>query len=69
MERPINLKPKMNYWLWLGPLLYMVVVGAYFVIRYQGHWVETDTGGHFLEWEEPERVARDLQAFFSSLRR
>jgi pimeloyl-ACP methyl ester carboxylesterase len=32
------------------------------------HWVETDTGGHFLEWEEPELVARDLQAFFSSLR-
>ena len=32
------------------------------------HWVETDRGGHFLEWEEPEIVARDLQAFFSSLR-
>ena len=32
------------------------------------HWVETDRGGHFLEWEEPELVARDLQAFFSSLR-
>jgi pimeloyl-ACP methyl ester carboxylesterase len=31
-------------------------------------WVETDSGGHFLEWEEPEIVARDLQAFFSSLR-
>jgi pimeloyl-ACP methyl ester carboxylesterase len=32
------------------------------------HWVETDQGGHFLEWEEPELVARDLQAFFGGLR-
>jgi pimeloyl-ACP methyl ester carboxylesterase len=31
------------------------------------HWVETDRGGHFLEWEEPELVARDLQTFFASL--
>jgi pimeloyl-ACP methyl ester carboxylesterase len=33
------------------------------------HWVETDVGGHFLEWEEPELVARDLQAFFRRLPR
>jgi pimeloyl-ACP methyl ester carboxylesterase len=33
------------------------------------HWVETDAGGHFLEWEEPELVARDLQAFFGKLQR
>jgi pimeloyl-ACP methyl ester carboxylesterase len=33
------------------------------------HWVETDTGGHFLEWEEPELVARDMQAFFGGLAR
>jgi pimeloyl-ACP methyl ester carboxylesterase len=32
------------------------------------HWVETDKGGHFLEWEEPELVAHDLQIFFGSLR-
>jgi pimeloyl-ACP methyl ester carboxylesterase len=32
------------------------------------HWVETERGGHFLEWEEPELVARDLQTFFASLR-
>lgn len=32
------------------------------------HWVETDRGGHFLEWEEPELVARDLQTFFGALR-
>jgi len=31
------------------------------------HWVETDTGGHFLEWEEPEIVARDMQTFFGGL--
>jgi pimeloyl-ACP methyl ester carboxylesterase len=31
-------------------------------------WNETDQGGHFLEWEEPELVARDLQAFFGELR-
>jgi hypothetical protein len=33
------------------------------------HWVETDRGGHFLEWEEPELVARDMQVFFESLPR
>lgn len=27
----------------------------------------TPRGGHFLEWEEPELVARDMQAFFSDL--
>jgi pimeloyl-ACP methyl ester carboxylesterase len=31
------------------------------------HWVETDVGGHFLEWEEPDLVARDMQAFFGAL--
>jgi pimeloyl-ACP methyl ester carboxylesterase len=32
------------------------------------HWRETDRGGHFLEWEEPELVANDLREFFKSLR-
>jgi pimeloyl-ACP methyl ester carboxylesterase len=32
------------------------------------HWAETDRGGHFLEWEEPELVARDIQTFFRELR-
>lgn len=32
------------------------------------HWALTDRGGHFLEWEEPELVARDLQTFFATLR-
>jgi pimeloyl-ACP methyl ester carboxylesterase len=31
------------------------------------HWVETDVGGHFLEWEEPELVARDIQQFFGAV--
>jgi pimeloyl-ACP methyl ester carboxylesterase len=31
-------------------------------------WEVTDRGGHFLEWEEPAIVARDLQAFFGTLR-
>jgi pimeloyl-ACP methyl ester carboxylesterase len=31
------------------------------------HFSETPTGGHFLEWEEPELVARDMQAFFGNL--
>jgi pimeloyl-ACP methyl ester carboxylesterase len=30
-------------------------------------FTETPTGGHFLEWEEPEVVARDMQAFFGAL--
>jgi pimeloyl-ACP methyl ester carboxylesterase len=33
------------------------------------HWVETNKGGHFLEWEEPALVARDLQTFFAALPR
>lgn len=28
---------------------------------------ETATGGHFLEWEEPQLVATDLQRFFATL--
>jgi pimeloyl-ACP methyl ester carboxylesterase len=30
-------------------------------------WTQTDTGGHFLEWEEPQLVAADMRAFFGSL--
>ncbi len=30
-------------------------------------WTQTDVGGHFLEWEEPQLVAEDLRAFFGSL--
>jgi pimeloyl-ACP methyl ester carboxylesterase len=31
-------------------------------------WTETDRGGHFLEWEEPQLVAEDMRAFFATLR-
>jgi pimeloyl-ACP methyl ester carboxylesterase len=31
-------------------------------------WTTTDVGGHFLEWEEPELVATELQAFFGAIR-
>ncbi|KZN23651.1 epoxide hydrolase [Haladaptatus sp. R4] len=30
-------------------------------------WTETERGGHFLEWEEPELTAEDIRAFFGSL--
>ena len=30
-------------------------------------WSETNVGGHFLEWEEPALVARELQAFFGAV--
>jgi len=30
-------------------------------------WNQTDKGGHFLEWEEPQLVAADMRAFFGSL--
>ena len=30
-------------------------------------YTETDSGGHFLEWEEPELVAEDMRAFFGGL--
>lgn len=32
-----------SYWLWLGPLLYMLIVGGYFVARYEGRWAENDS--------------------------
>ena len=31
-------------------------------------WTEIDTGGHFIEQEEPQLVAEDLRAFFRNLR-
>lgn len=31
------------------------------------HFSTAATGGHFLEWEEPELVARDMQTFFGAL--
>lgn len=37
---------------------------SYNVVR----WTEIDRGGHFLEWEEPELVAKDIKAFFDTLK-
>ena len=31
-------------------------------------WTEIETGGHFIEQEEPELVAADIRAFLRSLR-
>lgn len=31
------------HWLWLGPLLYMVFLGLYFVVRFDGLWAEADS--------------------------
>ena len=39
---PKSSKPA-RHWLWLGPLLYMLIVGGYFVARYEGRWAENDS--------------------------
>ncbi|MEM8983017.1 MAG: epoxide hydrolase family protein [Pseudomonadota bacterium] len=31
------------------------------------HWTETESGGHFMEWEEPQIVADDLRKFFTTV--
>ncbi|MEO1551258.1 MAG: epoxide hydrolase family protein [Pseudomonadota bacterium] len=57
------------------PIGYLMPVNDFFPtprswIERQGpvaHWTETDQGGHFMEWEQPQIVADDLQAFFSNL--
>ena len=30
-------------WLWLGPLLFMAIIGSYLVARYNGQWAEADS--------------------------
>jgi hypothetical protein len=32
-----------DLWLWLGPLIYMLIVGLYFIVRYGGRWAEVDS--------------------------
>lgn len=57
------------------PVGYLMPVNDFFPtprswIERQGpvaHWTETDQGGHFMEWEQPQIVAEDLRAFFSDL--
>src|SRR5690242_12140509 len=34
---------RVSPWLWLGPALYMLVAGLYFVGRYGGLWSESDS--------------------------
>ena len=36
-------QPKAAFWLWFGPLVFMFLVGLYYVGRYQGHWAENDS--------------------------
>ena len=57
------------------PFGYLMPVNDFFPtprswIERQGpvaHWTETDQGGHFMEWEQPQIVAEDLRLFFSGL--
>ncbi len=57
------------------PIGYLMPVNDFFPtprswIERQGrvdHWTETERGGHFMEWEQPQIVADDLRAFFSGL--
>jgi len=57
------------------PVGYLMPVNDFFPtprswIERQGpvaHWTETDQGGHFMEWEQPQIVAEDLRTFFSGL--
>jgi hypothetical protein len=32
-----------QHWLWLGPLLYMILVGLYLIVRFHGRWAENDS--------------------------
>lgn len=32
-----------SFWLWLGPVLFGVCIGLYYVFRYEGRWSEYDT--------------------------
>jgi hypothetical protein len=43
MERSVYISHRTSHWLLLGPLLYMVVVGLYYVGRYGGQWAESDS--------------------------
>lgn len=57
------------------PVGYLMPVNDFFPtprswIERQGpvaHWTEVQTGGHFMEWEQPQIVADDLRAFFGGV--
>ncbi len=36
-------KPQLTVWFWLGPFLFMTVVGLYFLVRFDGYWAEADS--------------------------
>jgi hypothetical protein len=40
-SRPLSRRA--NHWLWLGPIIYMLFVGGYFVVRFEGRWAENDS--------------------------
>lgn len=41
--KSMPIRQRMSVWLWLGPLIYMLIVGLYFTARFGGRWSETDT--------------------------
>lgn len=43
VRRPPATIRLMQHWPWLGLLLYMLVVGFYFIARYSGRWAESDS--------------------------
>jgi hypothetical protein len=43
LTRPSQLHQQLPIWLWLGPLLYVFVVGIYFTGRFEGRWAESDS--------------------------
>jgi len=42
LKQPMG-KSRPSTWLWLGPLLFMAVIGLYFPIRFNGYWAEADS--------------------------
>lgn len=42
MERQEQTR-RTSHWLWLGPSLYILSIGLYFIFRYLGQWAESDS--------------------------
>jgi hypothetical protein len=36
-------RSRLSQWIWVGPVVYMLLVGTYFVARYGGYWAESDS--------------------------
>lgn len=43
MPQAERLSSRVNHWLWLGPLLFVGIISAYFVLRFNGRWAEQDS--------------------------